>query len=149
MVPDVNDIQRAERLLFVLSDLSRLNEKMPIIVEGKRDVNALRRLGLKGDIIAINTGQGLYEFCETIHAQYRDIIMLTDWDKKGESLFMSLGAELSGLWEPYAYIRDSLKSICQKDVKDIESIPTLLYRLYGKDITIDEYEEQQRLKGQR
>ncbi|MCX8028066.1 MAG: hypothetical protein N3A62_09485 [Thermodesulfovibrionales bacterium] len=149
MLPDINDLQRAERLLFVLSDLSRLNERIPIIVEGKKDINALRRLGLKGEIVCINSGEGLYEFCERIHELYRDIIMLTDWDKKGESLFMSLTAELSGLWEPYAGIRESLKSICQKDVKDVESIPTLLYRLYGREITIDEYEEQQRLKGQR
>lgn len=147
MLPDSNDIQRAERLLFVLSDLARLNEKMPIIVEGKKDLSALRRLGLKGEIITLNDGRGLYEFCETVYSKYRDIVILTDWDKKGESLFTSLSGELSGLSGPYSYIRDSLKSICQKDVKDIESIPTLLYRLYGKEINIDEYEEQQRLKG--
>lgn len=149
MLPDLNDLQRAERLLFVLSDLARLNERIPVIVEGKKDITALRRLGLKGEIVPINSGEGLYEFCERIHEQYRDVIMLTDWDKKGESLFISLSTELSGLWEPYSNIRESLKSVCQKDVKDIESIPTLLYRLYGREITIDEYEEQQKLKGQR
>ncbi len=149
MTPSKQDIERAERMLLNLSTLRHYNEDVPIIVEGKRDIKALRELGFDGTLISINNGKGLYEFCEDILEHHSKVVLLMDWDNRGEHLFRELSAYLSGLWEPFGHIREALKALCQKEIKDIEGIPSLLFNLLGKKITIQEYEAIERLKGNR
>jgi len=57
-----DDLERAERLRVVFQSLYEVNKRIPIIVEGKRDVSALRKIGLVGEIIALHGGRGIYEF---------------------------------------------------------------------------------------
>jgi 5S rRNA maturation endonuclease (ribonuclease M5) len=150
MTPSPQDLERAERMLINLSALYHYNnEDVPIIVEGKRDIKALRELGLQGKLIPLNNGMGLYEFCEGILERHSKVVLLMDWDNNGEHLFRELSTYLSGLWEPFGHIREGLKALCQKDIKDVESIPSLLFNLLGKKITLQEYEYLERLKGNR
>lgn len=137
----MNDIQRIERLKEVLEALYEINKRIPIIVEGKRDVSALRRIGLVGDIIALHGGKGLYEFCDDISERFQKIILLIDWDEKGESLYKNLSSNLRGMWEEFSAFREIIKILCQKDIKDIEGIPTLLERLSGQEIKVGEQQE--------
>lgn len=137
----MNDIQRIERLKEVLEALYEINKRIPIIVEGKRDVSALRRIGLVGDIIALHGGKGLYEFCDDISERFQKIILLIDWDEKGESLYKNLSSNLRGMWEEFSAFREIIKILCQKDIKDIEGIPTLLERLSGQEIKVGEQKE--------
>lgn len=142
MVPGVNkkanpippspaDIERAERLRDVLDDLNEINRLVPVIVEGKKDASALRKLGLVGEIITFNRGMPIYEFCEDISDRYRRVLLLMDWDPEGDSLQKKLGRELKGYWEEFSSLRKMLRILCQKDIKDIEGIPKLLDRLEG------------------
>lgn len=130
-IPSLNDIERAERIREVLDALNEINKRFPIIVEGKKDVMALRSLGLVGEIIFLHRGKGIYDFCEDIAERFNKVILLLDWDTKGESLYNSLSANLGGHWEEFSVFRDMLRILCQKDVKDIEGIPKLLFRLEG------------------
>jgi 5S rRNA maturation endonuclease (ribonuclease M5) len=132
----MNDIQRAERLKEVLEALYEVNKRIPIIVEGKRDVRALRKIGLVGDIIALHSGKGLYEFCDDISERFHKMILLIDWDEKGEDLYKKLSDNLRGLWEEFSAFREIIKILCQKDIKDIEGIPALLERLTGEEVKI-------------
>jgi len=132
----MNDIQRAERLKEVLESLYEVNKRIPIIVEGKRDVRALRKIGLVGDIIALHSGKGLYEFCDDISERFHKMILLIDWDEKGEDLYKKLSDNLRGLWEEFSAFREIIKILCQKDIKDIEGIPALLERLTGEEVKI-------------
>ena len=50
--------ERAERLRIVFQALYEVNKRIPIIVEGKRDVSALRKIGMVGEIIALHGGMG-------------------------------------------------------------------------------------------
>lgn len=149
MNTNLEDLERAHRMLETLSELYHINRDIPIIVEGKRDVRALRELGFHGEIRTLNTGKGLYEFCEEILGQFTAVVLLLDWDAKGEALFKQLSSNLSGLWETYAHIRESLKLQCQKEIKDIESIPSLLYNLLGTKPSLEEFEANEKLKGNR
>lgn len=128
-MPSEEDKERAERLREVLAALSEINEVIPVIVEGKNDVNALKKLGLSGEIITLHRGASLYDFCEEIAEKFSRVVLLTDWDEKGEMLHSSLVRNLSGHYEDFAPIRGMLKMLCQKDIKDIEGIPKLLERL--------------------
>ncbi len=128
-IPTIGDLERAERLRQVIETLYEANKRVPVIVEGKRDSIALRKLGLVGEIITLHRGKSLYDFCEDIVERFSKVILLLDWDEKGESLYRALSRNLSGQWEEFAAFRELLKILCQKDVKDIEGIPRLLLRL--------------------
>lgn len=143
------DLERAHRMLETLSELYHINRDVPIIVEGRRDVRALRELGFQGEIITLNSGKGLYEFSEEILEQFSSVVLLLDWDNKGDTLFRQLSSNLSGLWESYAHIRESLRLQCQKEIKDIESLPSLLYNLLGTRPSLEEFEANEKLKGNR
>lgn len=136
----MNDTERAERLKEVLEALYEINKRIPIIVEGKRDVRALRNIGFIGEIITLHSGKGMYEFCEDILERFHRIVLLMDWDEKGESLHKTLSAHLRGHWEEFAPFRETIKILCQKDIKDIEGIPVLFERLAGAGIKLSETE---------
>lgn len=138
----MNDFERVERLKEVFEALYEVNKRIPIIVEGKRDVRALRKIGLVGDIITLHRGEGLYEFCDDIAARFHKIILLMDWDEKGESLYKSISAHLNGMWEEFSAFREIIKILCQKDVKDIEGIPALLERLAGEEVKVGQASHQ-------
>jgi 5S rRNA maturation endonuclease (ribonuclease M5) len=132
------DAERAERVREILQALYEVNKRVPIIVEGRRDADALRRIGLVGDIITLHAGKGLYEFCEVIAGKFQHVILLMDWDDKGEKLFRALADDLKGLWEEFAPLREIIRVLCQKDIKDIEGIPSLLERLVGTAVKVGE-----------
>jgi 5S rRNA maturation endonuclease (ribonuclease M5) len=132
-VPSNGDLERASRLREVLEALYEINKKIPVIVEGKRDAMALRKLGLMGDIITLHRGVSLYEFCEEISESHEKVVILLDWDSKGESLNKELNSHLRGLWEEFSAFREIFKILCQKDIKDIEGIPKLLKKLEGDE----------------
>lgn len=135
------DAERAERIRDVLEALYEVNKRIPIVVEGRRDVQALRRIGMVGDIITIHAGKGLYDLCEDIAERFHRVILLLDWDEKGEDLFRTISGNLKGLWEEFAPFRDLIRILCQKEIKDIEGMPGLLERLAGTEVTVRQPED--------
>ncbi len=132
-MPTFSDAERSARLRQVLEDLQEVNKKVPVIVEGKRDAAALRGLGLMGDIITLHNGRNMYDFCDEITRVHERVVLLVDWDRKGEDLNKVLSHNLKGHWEEFSSYREILKILCQKEVKDIEGIPSLLKRLEGNE----------------
>lgn len=88
-----NSLEELEKLL---SELQEENKIIPIIVEGDKDVAALRKLDIKGTIISTNTGRSLADFCDRIAENYKDIIILTDWDWRGGRLCHTIRKNLEG-----------------------------------------------------
>ncbi len=136
----IPDIERAERLKEFLSSLYEINKRVPIIVEGRKDVIALRRLGFIGEIITVHAGKGLYEFCQNISEKFNRVVLLLDWDENGDILYKKLSTEMKGLWEEFAPFREIIKIMCQKDIRNIEDIPALLNRLSGNEVKIEDPE---------
>jgi 5S rRNA maturation endonuclease (ribonuclease M5) len=132
-IPSPIDADRAERLREILEHLQEINKGVPVIVEGKKDASALRTLGLTGDIITLHNGSGLYDFCDNIAERFQRVILLLDWDRKGEDLNRVLSAHLRGHWEEFSSFRELFRLLCQKEIKDIEGIPKLLRRLEGNE----------------
>lgn len=130
-MPSIDDMERAERLRKVFEALNEVNKRFPVIVEGKRDAVALKHVGLTGEIITLHNGKNLYDFCENITEKFAKVIILTDWDTKGDTLLKTLSKNLEGRWEEFSPFREILKILCQKDIKDIEGIPKLISRLEG------------------
>ena len=85
-----------EDLEKALSELREENIKIPIIVEGEKDKEALRKLELTGTIISVNAGISLTDFCDRLAGKYKEIIILTDWDRRGGYLSHTIRKNLEG-----------------------------------------------------
>lgn len=125
----MNDKERFENLLKVIADLVEENETAPIVVEGRRDFDALRRLGCRGEIAILHTGGTVVEFCESLGRRARRAIVLMDWDRKGRGLQESVAHNLAlaGV-EVDTACRDGLKRWANAQVKDIESLAPYVER---------------------
>ena len=56
-----------------------------VIVEGKRDTNALKKVGFTGKILEFHKFSGMVDFADSV-AKYERLIVLFDRDKKGRTL---------------------------------------------------------------
>ena len=90
----MDDLEILEELEELLNELQEENKTVPIIVEGEKDITALRKLEMTGEIIRFNKGQSVSDFCDTIAQKYQKIILLTDWDWCGGRLGSSIKKHL-------------------------------------------------------
>jgi 5S rRNA maturation endonuclease (ribonuclease M5) len=132
------EADRGERLKNVLQAVFEANKHVPVVVEGRRDAEALRKLGFTGKIISFHSGKSVYDFCEDLAEKYDSVILLMDWDETGDQLFSALSENLSGYWEQFSSFRYDIRAFCQKDIKDIEGVPGLLERLTGEQIVLED-----------
>lgn len=125
----MDDAERFEALLDVLDELREANLEMPIVVEGQRDVASLRLLGLTGDIIRLHSGEPLFQVAEEVASQAKAIILLTDWDRKGEILFEQLSAALAanGVRVEKRW-RSDLRHHIRPTISDVESLASYVGR---------------------
>ena len=114
----------------IISRLRSLNEQIPILVEGEKDVAALRLLGASGVILTVHSGRPLVDVCDRIAASYEKIIVLTDWDKKGGRLSRAIEKNLSGRTRCITEFRGQLAK--NSMVKDIEGLPSYLDSMQRK-----------------
>ncbi len=118
------------RLLKILDELSaRSREGAVILVEGKKDEEALRSLGIAGRIVKIS--QMRYS---DIYDELReeDVVILTDWDEEGERIKNELKRVLC---KADVQIREELIKTVGKFASKIEEIPTVL-SLFEKNVKI-------------
>ncbi len=121
--------ERLRQLLRTLEALRQVNLTVPIVVEGKRDLKALRMMGLEGEIITLHRGRPLYEFSEFILRRTSSVVLLLDWDQRGEKLYERLSTLLEGHFEEYSHLRQQIKAIAEEDFHEVESIPSFIERL--------------------
>lgn len=119
-----------EELEKILNELREENKIVPIIVEGEKDIDALRKLDVNGEIISVNKGISLTDFCDQIARSYKDVIILTDWDRRGGYLCHTIRKNLEGRVNCNIYYR----SILAKNtvIKTIEGLPSWIKTLSGK-----------------
>jgi 5S rRNA maturation endonuclease (ribonuclease M5) len=122
--------ERLELLEKALEELGELSTDVPIVVEGARDIAALKRLGVAKNVLALNTGKSVFAFCEDLSRRSSKAIILTDWDRRGGQLARRLkeGFESNDV-KVNDRIRTQIVVLSKKEVKDIESLPTFIERL--------------------
>jgi 5S rRNA maturation endonuclease (ribonuclease M5) len=119
-----------EEINDAIKKLRKENEKIPILVEGEKDVDALRSLGINGKILTINYGKSISNFCDDLADRYKGIIILTDLDRKGGRLCRSIQKNLEGRVKCMTKFRDTFSKFAA--VKNIEGLPTYLKNLDAK-----------------
>ncbi|KAA0000959.1 MAG: toprim domain-containing protein [Thermoplasmata archaeon] len=116
-----------EHIEKAIEEIKQKNKEIPIIVEGEKDVEALHRLGINGEILIVHCGKKIANFCDIIASKYKEIIILTDWDKKGWRLCKKIEENLKGRTKCFTEYR--LIFARYSMVKDIEGIPSFMIHL--------------------
>ncbi len=136
MQSDLEDIERLEKLEEIILELKEFAQAGAIIiVEGRKDEGSLRYLGINGDI-QFASQQPLLDFTDSLSKTGKDIVLLTDWDKRGSLVARKIIKHLSAYGiVPNTKIRLRLISLSKKRIKDVESlnnyINKLRYELHG------------------
>ncbi|RME66859.1 MAG: hypothetical protein D6778_04070 [Nitrospirae bacterium] len=121
--------ERFQLLLRSLEALKEINLSVPIVVEGKRDLKALRMMGFKGEIIIVHRGKPLYEFSEALLQRASSFVLLIDWDQRGEKLYQRLSDLMEGHFEEFAHFRQQIINASEGEIYEIEDLPLLLEKL--------------------
>ena len=82
--------ERDEIALKIREFIESLNQESKggaiVIVEGKKDAIALRRVDFRGEILIYNNFKGIINFVDYVSRRGRKVILLLDRDRKGREL---------------------------------------------------------------
>ena len=126
-------MERASRIFTDLANQSKMGA--PIIVEGRRDELALRRLGITGTIHCLKaTGESRLRVLERLDGSKRAII-LTDFDREGDELESWLYQELShrGI-HPDNRAWWKLRGLSRTEVRSVEELPSFIKALHLRSL---------------
>ena len=101
-----------------------------MLVEGSRDVAALRDMGFEGTILKLNSGESLVQRADRLSRDHGRIIILTDWDPKGLLLHERLKELLEDCQvevEDRHWLR--LRRLCGSGCRTIEDVPAKVLSL--------------------
>jgi len=104
-----------------------------LLVEGKRDRGALNLLGVWGEIVQVQTSDGILGVAEDLALRHKKAIILTDWDRKGGQLCLLLKNALKATGVEFeTNTRSRLVHIVSGEIKDVESLPSFFSRLVAQ-----------------
>ncbi|MEM3464140.1 MAG: toprim domain-containing protein [Candidatus Bathyarchaeia archaeon] len=128
--------EKEEQILQILEQLAEENKSgKPILVEGRKDAEALKELGINGQMIFAKTGgKNLLDVISEIEAsKTREVIMLLDFDRRGRELTENIKQHIEKMGikaNLYYWLR--LSSLTGKEVKDVEGLAKYMKTLKSK-----------------
>lgn len=127
---EIEDIERLEELEKIIVELKELTRDGAIlVVEGRKDVESLRYLGINGHVL-LASQQPLLDLTESLARSGKKIVLMTDWDNKGYLIAKKLEKHLLAYGIiPDTRIRSKLRSLSKKSIKDIESLNNYVNKL--------------------
>ena len=116
---DVTEREVLELKNFIFS----LNKKRncAIIVEGKRDSAALKKIGVSGKILEFHRYKGLTKFVD-VGSKYKSLIILLDRDRKGRYLTAKIIEQLERRTKIDLSFKRKLVSITKGKIRFIEEL---------------------------
>lgn len=111
---EAQDLKKLVRLLNTKKDCA-------IIVEGKRDSAALKKIGVSGKILEFHSFQGLTKFVDSV-SEYESLIVLFDRDRKGRYLTAKIIEQLERRTRIDLSIKRKLVSITKGKIHFIEEL---------------------------
>ncbi len=129
---------KLEKIQQILTELSTESENGNlIVVEGKKDVETLRALGIKGPVIAVKTGgktfsQALNEIEQTDSSE---IVLLFDFDRRGKQAtkYFKQNLEIAKK-KPNLKFWNSFHALMGREIQCIESLTSYLETLQQKTL---------------
>jgi len=128
--------EKVEQIQQILQELAEeANCGKPILVEGKRDAEALKTLGIDGKVIFAKKGlkTRLDIISEIEKFRSSEIILMLDFDREGRELTeqLKIHIEKAGIKVNTHYWL-KLSSLTGREVKDVEGLPSYLQTLKNK-----------------
>lgn len=125
--------ERLKALSDILDDLADRPVGSVILVEGLRDRGGLRLLGVEGEMIMVQTRDGIFKVAEQLAKEEKTAVILTDWDRKGGQLCRLLRQALMANGVKYDdETRIKLARVVKGEIKDVESLPSYFSRLVAE-----------------
>jgi 5S rRNA maturation endonuclease (ribonuclease M5) len=125
-------LERLQKLIARIEDESRKGSA--IVVEGQRDRDSLRRMGVTGSIMCVQSSRrNPFGFAEEL-GDMKEVIILTDFDRQGVYLAKRLSRILNSqkvranlvLWR-------ELRRLAKSDIRSIEELPKYYQRLQDEE----------------
>jgi 5S rRNA maturation endonuclease (ribonuclease M5) len=109
---------------------ARSQAGIPVIVEGRRDKEALRRLRVHGRIVCVkSTAEGFHDFAASL-SRSREVTVLTDFDEEGARLAAKLIDELTHMRvKADLAIWKQLKALCRPEIRAVEELADYVEKL--------------------
>jgi 2,5-diamino-6-(ribosylamino)-4(3H)-pyrimidinone 5'-phosphate reductase len=128
--------EKQEKIQRVITDLAEESAKgVPVVVEGKKDVDALRSLGLIGPVFTVKTGGKTFAeaLLEIEASGAAEVILLLDFDRRGRQGTAHLNSDLErakvkvnlGFWR-------ALSALAGREIQCIEGLSSYVETLLRK-----------------
>jgi len=128
--------ERQEKIVQTLTQLAEESaEGVLIVVEGQKDLQALRSLGISGRILPAKAGgKSLNLFLQEIENESpKRVILLLDFDRRGREITLKLKADLEReRIKPDLTFWRTLHALIGREVQCIESLGSYLRTLDQK-----------------
>ena len=114
---------KQEYIEQIREEIKKIKERdLLIIVEGKKDKQAIEKLGITK--IEVLSKTPIYKVIETVAEKAKEVVILTDMDKKGKELYHRL---LVGLQKHGLKINNKLRELLfRAKVSHVEGLGTIL-----------------------
>ena len=116
MLVTEQEISELQKFVFQLNSVEGV-----VVVEGKRDLIALRKLGYQGKILEFHKFGGINNFADSV-AKYKKIILLFDRDKKGRYLTGKTIQLLQRRTRVDLYYKKKLRQITKGKIMFVEQL---------------------------
>jgi 5S rRNA maturation endonuclease (ribonuclease M5) len=128
--------EKEEKIQHVIAKLTEESAKeKPIVVEGKKDAQALRMLGINGPILTVKTGGKSYleATAEIEKLGDREVILLLDFDRRGKEGTQRLQRNLeSAKIKVNVMFWRELWALVGREIQCVESLTAYLSTLQEK-----------------
>jgi 5S rRNA maturation endonuclease (ribonuclease M5) len=128
--------EKEEKILKILEKLAEESAKgKPIVVEGKKDVEALRALDVTGTVVTVKTGgkSFLDAVCEIEKMGVPEVILFLDFDRRGKEGTKHLKQSLErAKIKPNTKLWHALSALVRKEIQCIESLTSYMDTLHEK-----------------
>jgi 2,5-diamino-6-(ribosylamino)-4(3H)-pyrimidinone 5'-phosphate reductase len=128
--------EKEEKIEQIITKLAEESAKgKPIVVEGKKDEQTLRVLGVNGAVLTVKTGgkSFLEATAEIEKLGAREVILLLDFDRRGKegTLQLQRNLERSKIKINVLFWRE-LRALVGREIQCIESLTSYLSTLQEK-----------------
>ena len=117
MLVTEQEIQELKKFVFQLN----LMRDSVVVVEGKNDATALKKIGFSGKIIEFHKFGGVVNFADYV-AHYQKLIILFDRDRKGRHLTGKTIQILERRIKIYISIKRKLTAITKGKIRFVEQL---------------------------
>ena len=128
---DQDEVQKVQKFVNMLNEESE--NGAIVVVEGKRDVDALVSIGFSGNVVTLNNFKGVNGLVDNLE-KVRKVILMLDMDRKGKYLTHKILTLLRYKGKNVdMFYKKMLAEITKGKVRHVEEI--VIYKKYIADIS--------------